>query len=161
MLRTAYASILALLALIATAVPAQARLQCVTYARSVSDVQLFGNARTWWDQAAGTYARGHRPRAGAVLAFRATGAMPMGHVAVVSKVLDSRRVLLNHANWSRPGMVEREALAVDVSEAGDWSKVRVWYAPTHRWACAKRRLSASSIPTGRIRWRGIVSRTLG
>ncbi|QCI94596.1 CHAP domain-containing protein [Novosphingobium sp. EMRT-2] len=131
MLRTAYASILALLALIATAVPAQARLQCVTYARSVSDVQLFGNARTWWDQAAGTYARGHRPRAGAVLAFRATGAMPMGHVVVVSKVLDSRRVLLNHANWSRPGMVEREALAVDVSEAGDWSKVRVWYAPTH------------------------------
>ena len=65
------------------------------------------------------------------MAFRGTHAMPMGHVAVVSKVIDDRHVLINHANWSRPGMVERGVMAVDVSDGGDWSKVRVWYAHTN------------------------------
>lgn len=129
MYRTA---ISALLLLAATLLPAtaHARLQCVTYARQVSEVQLSGNARDWWGAAEGTYGRGNTPAAGAVLAFRATRAMPYGHVAVVAKVVDARHVLLNHANWSRPGMVERGAMAVDVSAAGDWSEVRVWYAPT-------------------------------
>jgi surface antigen len=66
-----------------------------------------------------------------VLAFRGTHAMPMGHVAVVRKVIDSRHVLIDHANWSRPGMVERGVTAVDVSVAGDWSDMRVWHAPSH------------------------------
>jgi len=121
-----------LAALAASPAPAQARgvLQCVTYARSLSGIEIRGNAHTWWQQAAGIYARGQRPKAGAVLAFRASGAMPLGHVAVVDRVLDDRRVLLDHANWSRPGMIERGVLAEDVSAAGDWSEVRVWYAPT-------------------------------
>ena len=116
----------------AAALPAtaQARLQCVTYARQVSEVQLSGNARDWWGHAAGVYARGNAPRTGAVLAFRATRSMPMGHVAVVSKVIDDRHVLINHANWSHPGAVERGVMAVDVSPNGDWSQVRVWYART-------------------------------
>lgn len=109
---------------------AEARLQCVAYARGNSDVQLFGNARDWWANAAGSYSRGQTPRAGSVLAFRASRAMPMGHVAVVSKVVDARHVLINHANWSRPGMVEKGVMAVDVSDKGDWSEVRVWYGPT-------------------------------
>jgi surface antigen len=125
------ASVLAFSALVALPTAAQARLQCVAYARAVSAVQLSGNARDWWGHAEGTYDRGQEPVEGAVLAFRGTQAMPMGHVAVVSKVIDARHVLLNHANWSRPGMVERGVLAVDVSEAGDWSNVRVWYGPSH------------------------------
>ena len=56
--------------------------------------------------------------------------MPYGHVAVIKKVVDSRHIILNHANWSRPGMIETQALAEDVSAAGDWSDVRVWYGPT-------------------------------
>jgi hypothetical protein len=122
---------LALAGAVAIPIAAQARLQCVTYARQVSAVQLSGNARDWWGHADGVYSRGNAPRAGAVLAFRATRAMPMGHVAVVSKVIDDRHVLINHANWSRPGMVERGVMAVDVSDAGDWSQVRVWYAHTN------------------------------
>jgi len=122
---------LALASAVAMPVAAQARLQCVAYARQASAVQLSGNARDWWGHAEGVYTRGHAPRAGAVLAFRATHAMPMGHVAVVNKVIDDRHVLINHANWSRPGMVERGVMAVDVSEAGDWSQVRVWYANTN------------------------------
>lgn len=125
-----FSAICAVLAVFAASVPVQARVQCVPFARAHSSIQVSGNARDWWAHSAATYAHGQAPRAGAVLAFRATGAMPMGHVAVVSKVLDARRVLLDHANWSRPGMVERQVLAVDVSEAGDWSSVRVWYAPS-------------------------------
>lgn len=121
---------LAVLIVAPTAAQAQGVLQCVTYARSVSGIEIRGNARTWWQQAAGVYGRGQQPKVGAVLAFRASGAMPQGHVAVVGRILDSRRVLLNHANWSRPGMVERAALAEDVSPNGDWSEVRVWHAPT-------------------------------
>jgi surface antigen len=105
-------------------------LQCVAFARAHSDVQLSGNAREWWSNAAGTYSRGQAPRPGAVLAFRSSSVMPMGHVAVVRKVVDARHLLIDHANWSRPGMVERGVMAVDVSSAGDWSEVRVWYAPT-------------------------------
>ena len=130
MFRSAIAAFLALFTLLAMPAAAQARLQCVAYARADSAVRLSGNARNWWDNAEGRYDRGQQPITGAVLAFGASHAMPMGHVAVVAKVIDARHILLNHANWSRPGMVEHEALAVDVSDAGDWSQVRVWYAPT-------------------------------
>jgi len=108
-------------------------IQCVPYARARSGVQLYGDAHTWWDQAAGRYARGSRPRVGAVMSFPSYGPMQLGHVAAVSKVIDARTVLLSHANWSpidgRRGQIEDNVRAVDVSPAGDWSEVRVWYAP--------------------------------
>jgi hypothetical protein len=48
-------------------------------------------------------------------------------------VIDSRTVLLRHANWSpiegRRGQIEDNVEAVDVSPSNDWSEVRVWYAP--------------------------------
>jgi len=108
-------------------------LQCVPYARERSGVKIYGDALTWWDQAAGRYKRGSRPKAGAVMAFRPSGAMTLGHVAAVAKVIDSRTVLLDHANWSpidgRRGQIERGVKAIDVSPANDWSEVRVWYDP--------------------------------
>lgn len=108
-------------------------IQCVPYARKVSGIQLYGDAHTWWKQAAGRYARGNQPKIGAVMAFRPHGAMQLGHVAAVSRIIDSRTVLLRHANWSpidgRRGQLEDNVRAVDVSPANDWSEVRVWYAP--------------------------------
>ncbi len=108
-------------------------LQCVPYARQVSGIRIFGDAHTWWDQAAGRYARGTRPKVGAVMSFRSYGNMRLGHVAAVSRVLDSRTVLLRHANWSliggRRGQIEDNVRAIDVSDANDWSEVRVWFAP--------------------------------
>jgi surface antigen len=108
-------------------------LQCVPYARQVSGIQIYGDAWTWWDQAEGRYARGHTPRVGAVMAFEPHGRMTLGHVAAVSRVIDSRTVLLRHANWSpidgRRGQIENDVEAVDVSPGNDWSQVRVWYAP--------------------------------
>ncbi|WP_395396791.1 CHAP domain-containing protein [Novosphingobium sp. BL-8A] len=107
-----------------------APLQCVPYARDRSGIQIHGNAWTWWGQAAGVYARGTEPRVGAVVAMAPSRAMPLGHVAVVEKIVDDRHILLDHANWSSPGQVEIGALAEDVSAKGDWSEVRVWYAPS-------------------------------
>jgi len=67
------------------------------------------------------------------LAFQPSGSMRRGHVAAISRVIDSRTVLLRHANWSpidgRRGQVEDDVRAVDVSPDNDWSEVRVWYAP--------------------------------
>ena len=117
-------------------------LQCVPYARQVSGIAIYGDAHTWWGQAEGKYARGYRPRVGAVMSFRPFGNSRLGHVAAVSKVIDSRTVLIRHANWSpingRRGQIEDDVRAVDVSPANDWSEVRVWFAPiqglgTTRW----------------------------
>ncbi len=109
-------------------------LQCVPYARQVSGIQIFGDAHTWWDQAEGRYARGTRPRVGAVMAFQPNGNSRLGHVAAVSKVIDSRTVLIRHANWSpingRRGQIEDNVRAIDVSPENDWSEVRVWYGPS-------------------------------
>jgi hypothetical protein len=70
----------------------------------------------------------HRPEAGSVLNFRANGRMPLGHVAVVSKVVNAREVIIDHANWPSGGGrggVSRGVSVVDVSEANNWSAVRV------------------------------------
>lgn len=108
-------------------------LQCVPYARQVSGIAIYGDAWTWWDQADGRYARGSRPKIGAVMSFAPYGGMRLGHVAAVSRVIDRRTVLLRHANWSpidgRRGQIEDNVRAIDVSPANDWSEVRVWYAP--------------------------------
>lgn len=124
-----------MLAAALTATPAAARgyLQCVPFARAESGVEIRGNAGTWWAQAAGQYERGDEPREGAVMAFAGSRGMPIGHVAVVKKIVSDREVLIDHANWSpingRRGQIERNVRVVDVSAAGDWSMVRVWYAP--------------------------------
>ncbi|WP_100260621.1 CHAP domain-containing protein [Qipengyuania seohaensis] len=110
-----------------------AYIQCAPYAREVSGIEIYGDARTWWAQAQVRYETGNQPRQGAVMAFRPHRSMQLGHVATVSRVLDSRRVLLDHANWSpvdgKRGQVEKDVLAMDVSPGNDWSEVRVWYAP--------------------------------
>ena len=118
--------------------------QCVPFARLVSGIQIFGDAWTWWSQAAGKYETGFVPKAGAVLCFRPTGRMRLGHVAVVSQVLTDRVIQISQANWSlidgRRGQVERNVTVVDVSPNGDWSQVKVWNDPT-------RDLGATTYPT--------------
>jgi surface antigen len=104
--------------------------QCVTFARMLSGVQIFGDAWTWWQKAGGRYAQGDRPEAGAVLVFKPHGRMNLGHVAVVSQVLTDRIVQVTHANWGGSrGKVEENVTVVDVSPRGDWTSVKVWYNP--------------------------------
>lgn len=104
-------------------------LQCVPFARDESGIELTGNAADWWDNAAGLYERGQRPEVGSILSFRATGRMRLGHVAVVTHVLGSRTVEIDHAHWGGAGAsrsgVARNITVVDVSDANDWSAVRV------------------------------------
>jgi len=112
---------------------AQDYWQCVPFARMISGIEIFGDAWTWWQKAAGRYAQGFTPKAGAVLVFKPNGVMDKGHVAVVSQVLTDRVIQVTQANWSiiqgRRGQVERDVTVIDVSPAGDWSQVKVWYDP--------------------------------
>jgi surface antigen len=100
------------------------RLQCVPYAREVSHIDLSGNAFLWWAQAAGRYARGSQPAVGSVLNFRSIGRMPLGHVAVVTAVLDPRTILVTQANWV-PGTITNDVTVQDVSPDNDWTDVQV------------------------------------
>jgi hypothetical protein len=111
--------------------------QCVPFARAASGIQIYGDAWTWWDQAEDRYARGHRPKPGAVIVFERTARLPLGHVAVVSRVVESRVVLLTHANWSRQngarGHAEQDVTLFDVSPDNDWSRGE-GLVPRHRRA---------------------------
>ncbi|MGH8161534.1 MAG: CHAP domain-containing protein [Gammaproteobacteria bacterium] len=100
-------------------------ISCVPYARERSGISLPGNAWQWWGNAAGRYARGHAPRLGAVLAFRSIPRMPLGHVAVVSQVINPREVLVDQANWIPAGAIRLGVPVVDVSPENDWTAVRV------------------------------------
>ncbi|MFA7586302.1 MAG: CHAP domain-containing protein [Novosphingobium sp.] len=108
-------------------------LQCVPYARQLTGIRIFGDAHTWWQQAEGRYARGSRPKVGAVMNFRPYGNSELGHVAAVSRIVDKRTVLVSHANWSpingQRGQIEDNVRVIDVSPDNDWSEVRVWFAP--------------------------------
>ena len=123
------------LGLAATAAPAGSLLdyvgQCVPFARAASGVQIYGDAWTWWDQADGRYARGHKPKPGAVIVFERSDRLRLGHVAVVSRVVEKRVVMLTHANWSRlngaRGHAEQDVTLFDVSPCNDWSSVKVWF----------------------------------
>ena len=124
------ARLVALLAMLALACPSPARawdwvLQCVPFARALSSIALYGDAWRWWSEAAGRYDRGHVPRARSVLSFRPNLRMPLGHVGVVTGVLGAREIEIDHANWAAPGAISRGVVVVDVSEANDWTAVRV------------------------------------
>jgi surface antigen len=118
----------------ASGASAETYWQCVPFARLVSGIQLFGDARTWWKQAIGKYETGFTPKSGAVLCFKPTARMRLGHVAVVSQVLTDRIIQITHANWSpiegSRGKIEKDVTLVDVSPGGDWSEVKVWYDPS-------------------------------
>ena len=107
--------------------------QCVPFARLLSGIQIYGDARTWWGQAVGKYDTGILPRMGSVLCFKPTGRMQLGHVAVVSRLVTDRVIQITHANWSQiggaRGQIERDVTVIDVSPVGDWSMVKVWYDP--------------------------------
>lgn len=110
--------------------PTNKFLQCVPYAREVSGIQIYGDAWTWWGQAGKkSFQRGNRPQVGAVLALRKTSRLKLGHVAVVSAILDDRKILVNHANWGSDsrtrGKVHYRQPVVDVSPGNDWSEVRM------------------------------------
>lgn len=108
-------------------------LECVPYARARSGVRLFGDAGTWWAQAEGRYSRSHAPVMGAVLVLSGYAGSGRGHLAVVTDLVSTREIRLDHANWLGDGAIYLDDPALDVSANNDWSEVRVWNARTHAW----------------------------
>jgi surface antigen len=104
-------------------------LQCVPYARKVSGIDIRGDAWTWWRSAKGHYRTGRQPKVGSVLAFKRTKRLRLGHLSVVTAILNSREILVDQANWLNRGQIQISTPVRDVSKNNDWSAVRVWYIP--------------------------------
>jgi len=104
-------------------------LECAPFARQLSGIQLYGEAYSWWDQADGRYAKGSDPVEGGVLVFRRSGRLPSGHVSVVARRVSDREIRVTQANWVHRRITRDEAV-LDVSPGNDWSRVRVWWAPS-------------------------------
>jgi hypothetical protein len=110
--------------------PPTGPIECVPYARQVSGIDLRGDAWTWWSQAENRYGRGRKPRLGAVLVFAKTSRLPLGHVSVVTRLVNAREILVTHANWAGSsedrGKVTKDVRVIDVSPGNNWSALRVW-----------------------------------
>jgi len=106
------------------------QMSCVPYARARSGIELRGDAWQWWDAASGRYARARRPHPGSVMVVARSSRLPSGHVAFVSRVVSTREIRVDHANWasgSARGRVAQDQPVLDVSPGNDWSQIRVWY----------------------------------
>ncbi len=108
-------------------------LQCVPYARSESGIEIRGNANRWWQLAAGKYQRSRRPEEGSVFVMKGYQTARRGHVAVVKQIVDSRTIVVDHANWGNDGRIYLQAPIRDLSPKNDWSQVQVWFTPGQQW----------------------------
>ena len=107
----------------------RAAVECAPFARALTGISLSGAGADWWSQAEGRYTRTQKPDIGSVMVFRRSGRLPYGHVAVVSQVMSRRQIMVTQANWVHHVVTEEQPV-IDVSEAGDWSAVRVWWPPS-------------------------------
>jgi hypothetical protein len=108
-------------------------IQCVPYAREHSGVKIYGDAWTWWNQAAGKFPRETAPETGSVMVLAGYAGPHSGHVAVVRSVVAPREIRVDHANWLDDGAIYVDDPVADVSGANDWSEVRVWNIKTGAW----------------------------
>lgn len=108
-------------------------LYCVEYARSLSGLAIFGDAKHWWDRAKALYARAAHPVEEAVMVFSGSARLTRGHLAVVSHIVSPREIRVEQANWLNRGEIDRATPVLDVSEKNDWSKVRVWDVPSGQY----------------------------
>jgi surface antigen len=99
---------------------------CAVYARERSGIALYGDAYTWWDQARGRYQEVSQPLAGSVMVLTGYAGPKHGHVALVTRIVSSREIRVDHANWLNDGNVYLNTPVIDVSAANDWSEVRLW-----------------------------------
>ena len=104
-------------------------LQCVPYTRVQSGIPIRGDAWTWWSQAKGKYRRSGRPAVGSVLVIGKTRKNKYGHLAVVTRIVNDREIIVNHANWLNKGRIHLDTPVRDVSSRNDWSAVKFWYTP--------------------------------
>jgi hypothetical protein len=109
------------------------RLFCVEYARAVSGLKIFGDAKYWWGRAKNLYARASHPLEEAVMVFSGSARLRRGHLAVVSKIVSPREIRVEQANWMNKGEIDHNTPVLDVSKNNDWSRVRVWDVPSKQF----------------------------
>jgi hypothetical protein len=51
----------------------------------------------------------------------------------VRKIVSSREIRVDHANWLNNGMIYLNNPVADISPGNDWSVVLVWNLETHAW----------------------------
>ena len=105
------------------------------FARALTGVQLAGAADDWWGKSVGRYQRAATPEAGGILVLRRSDRLPDGHVAVVTRVLSSRQVLVSQANWVHHRVLQDQPV-IEVSARNDWRLVRVRWPPTDQMGIA-------------------------
>ncbi len=108
-------------------------LSCVPFARAHSGVDIHGDAYTWWDKAEGRYRRSAAPSDGAVMVLAGYAGPSHAHVAVVRRIVSSREIRVDHANWLNNGAIFLDDPVADISPNNDWSEVLVWNVQTHAW----------------------------
>ncbi len=103
--------------------------QCVPFARRASGIQIRGDAHTWWRQA-DPEKRFKDPKPGAVMVLSKTRRLSLGHLAVVTDLVNEREINVTHTNWGwdrKTRMMAYDYMRVkDVSKAGDWSQAVFW-----------------------------------
>ena len=102
------------------------KLFCVEYARALTGLNIFGDAKFWWERARNLYARVAMPAEQAVMVFTPSSRLKKGHVAVVSAIISRREIRVEQANWQNHGEIDHAMPVEDVSAKNDWSQVRVW-----------------------------------
>ena len=108
-------------------------LQCVPYARIHTGVTIYGDAYTWWDKSRGLYAHNRSPRLRSVMMLTGYAGPNRAHLAVVSSLVSSREIRIDHANWFNDGAVYLDDPVLDVSADNDWSEVRIWNIRAQSW----------------------------
>jgi surface antigen len=108
-------------------------MQCVTYARERSGINIHGDASEWWDKSQGLYAHEGTPLLGSLLVLTGYAGPHRGHLAVVSAMVSDREIRVDHANWLNDGAIFTNDPVVDVSADNDWSQVRVWNPRAGAW----------------------------
>jgi len=109
------------------------KLFCVEFARNLSGLAIFGDAKYWWARAKNLYARASHPVEEAVMVFSGSARLKKGHVAVVSQIISPREIRVEQANWMNKGEIDHGTPVLDVSVGNDWSKVRVWDVPSQQF----------------------------
>ncbi|HKD46520.1 MAG TPA: CHAP domain-containing protein [Rhizomicrobium sp.] len=102
------------------------KLFCVEYARMLSGLNIFGDAKYWWERARNLYARIATPAEQEVMVFATSPRLKKGHVAVVTAIVSKREIRVEQANWQNHGEIDHATPVLDVSAKNDWSQVRVW-----------------------------------
>lgn len=108
-------------------------MQCVPFARSLSGVEIYGDAHTWMAKAHARYPVLAQPRPGSVMVLRIAANGSRGHVAFVRQVLSPRMIIVDHANWHGREEVALDIPVQDVSPDNDWSQVKVWWVYSDAW----------------------------